>query len=209
MKSVIQFCYAFDNLYATMLHINCGGCMRKILLLSIVLSFLVTPLSVFASKKKHHHEAHAHGVGILNVVFERNQGRIEFKAASEAVLGFEHEAKTENDKKKLKDTIVNFETNMSSMIKFNESLGCVFLKDKIEMISDKEENKNKSKVRRAEHSDFIVHFNVNCKKEVKGSTVTVDFSSWKNLNDLDVTFLIDDIQKSIEIKKKPITLDLK
>ena len=62
---------------------------------------------VFANGKKEHrqHEAHVHGGATLSIAFDQLKGRVEFKAASEGVLGFEHQAKSEKDKKKLNDII--------------------------------------------------------------------------------------------------------
>ncbi len=184
--------------------------MKKVLTIVVLLA----SASAFAGKKKEHrhHEAHVHGGATLSVAFEQLKGKIEFKAASEGVLGFEHEAKSEKDKKKLNETIQKFETSMASMIKFDESLGCVFTKDKVEMVPEKEDHEGKDKdhdKHKGEHSDFIANFSVECKKEIKGTSVTFDFTAIKGIKDLDVTLLIGDLQKSVEIKKKPVTVELK
>ncbi len=200
------------ELSATLLHNKNkkGSRMKKSLVLWLVLASTV----VYAGKKKEHrhHEAHVHGGATLSVAFDQLKGKVEFKAASEGVLGFEHEAKSEKDKKKLSDTIAKFEASISSMIKFDDSAGCVFSKEKIEMLTEKENHDEKEKDReehKGEHSDFVASFAIDCKKEIKGTKVTFDFAPFKGLKDIDVTLLVDDLQKSIEVKRKPVTIDLK
>lgn len=181
---------------------------------SLVLGLILVSTAVYAGKKKEHrhHEAHVHGGATLSIAFDQLKGKVEFKAASEGVLGFEHEAKSEKDKKKLTDTVAKFESSIGSMIKFDESAGCAFTKEKIEMVPEKEDHDEKEKgheEHKGEHSDFIANFSVDCKKEIKGTKVTFDFTSFKGLKDLDVTLLVGDLQKSVEVKRKPVTIELK
>ncbi|MFZ4404633.1 MAG: ZrgA family zinc uptake protein [Pseudobdellovibrionaceae bacterium] len=180
----------------------------------VALFLVLVSTTVYAGKKNEHrhHEAHVHGGATLSIAFDQLKGKVEFKAASEGVLGFEHEAKSEKDKKKLNDTIAKFETSIGSMVKFDESAGCTFVKEKIEMAAKKEENdaeEKEHKEHKGEHSDFIANFSVDCKKDIKSTKVTFDFSQFKGLKDLDVTLLVGDLQKSVEIKRKPVTIELK
>lgn len=184
----------------------------------IAFIFILTSAHFSLAKKKEHrhHESHVHGGATLNIAIDQLKGKVEFKAASEGILGFEHEPKSEKDKKKLNDVIAQFENGIGTMVKFDDTLGCQLTKEKIEMSQDKDEDHekddkakhNKSK-HKGEHSDFIANFNLECKQEVKGSKLVLDFSQFKGLKDLDVTLLIGDLQKSVEIKRKPVTIDLK
>lgn len=180
----------------------------------IIVSILITQTVAYAEKKKEHrhHEAHVHGAATLNIAFDQVQGKIEFKAASEGILGFEHKVKSEKDKKTLNETLVKFESEISKMIKFDDSLGCIITKNNIEMSADNETPKAKTKANKehqGEHSDFVANYSVVCKKAPKGTALTFDFTQFKGLNDLDVTLLIDELQKSVEIKRKPVTVELK
>jgi hypothetical protein len=180
----------------------------------LIASLVFVSLTAAAGKKKEHrhHEAHVHGSATLSIAFDQLKGKIEFKAASEGIVGFEHEAKSDKDKKKLAEVVSTFENSISKMIKFEESLGCVFNKEKIEMRAEANDHDEKSKdhdEHKGEHSDFVANFSVDCKKDVKGSKVTFDFTSFKGLKDLDVTLLIGDLQKSAEVKRKPVTIELK
>lgn len=173
--------------------------------ITIFISALLIAISSFAKVKEHrHHEAHVHGGATLNIVFDQLNGRVEFKAASEGILGFEHQAKSEKDKKKLNEMIAKFETDISKYIQFESSLGCIFSKEKIEMQSEEKEHSE----HQGEHSDFVASYLVNCKKTVSDSKITFDFTSVKGIRDLDVTILAGDLQKAIEVKKKPVTIQL-
>lgn len=182
--------------------------MKKALALVLVL----VGATGYAGKKKEHrqHEAHVHGGATLSIAFDQLKGKAEFKAAAEGVLGFEHEAKSEDDRKKLNETVAKFEASIGSMVKFDEALGCTFVKEKIEIVAKNEQHVEKGNGgHHGEHSDFIANFTVNCKNEIRGAKVVFDFSQFRGIKDIDVTMLVGDLQKSVEVKKKPVTLELK
>jgi hypothetical protein len=168
----------------------------------ILSTVLLFSLSSFAKGKKvhRHHEAHVHGGAILNIAVDQLKGKLEFRAASAGVVGFEHTAKSEKDKKTVSEAISTIEAKISQLIQFDSSLGCVFTKEKIELVPESESSS---------HSDFVAVFNITCTKSVVGSKVTFDFTSMKKIKDLDVTVLADAVQKTAEVKSKPVTLELK
>lgn len=171
-------------------------------------------LSHFAfGKEVRHHEAHVHGSAQLNIAFDGNKGRVEFQSAAEAVLGFEHEAKSAQDKKTLATVISQFENQMNTMVKFDGPANCTWNKDKVAMVKDEEDSHEKHASQKGsvhgEHSDFIAQFQVSCSKSLMGSHVILDFTSFPRIKDLDATFLIGDLQKSVEVKKKVTTVELK
>lgn len=197
--------------------------MKASLALALVFVGLSVSFSVMAGPKKahRHHEAHEHGAATLSIAFDQMKGKIEFKAAAAGVLGFEHQAKSDKDKKALSDLIAKFQSGIGSMIKFEEPAACLFTVEKNEMVPEGE-NTQKSKDGKksphhderhgehsGEHSDFMAQYSVECKNNIKGTKLTLDFTSFKGLKDLDVTILIDDFQKSIEVKGKPVTVELR
>lgn len=175
------------------------------------------------------HGAHVHGAATLAVAFEGLSGRVEFKAASEGVLGFEHEARSEKDKKKVEAVRQIFEKDISKMIQFDFTLGCVWSSDKIqveaEAESDHDHEKEISKSKKTtpakktekshpekhqgEHSDFVANYQVKCSKPILATSLKLDFTRFEHLADIDVTLLVGDIQKSVELKKKPLVVELK
>lgn len=164
--------------------------------LFVILAFV----SLANAKPKQHreHHAHVHGAATLAIAFDGLNGKAELKGAAEALLGFEHEAKTENDKKILAQTILQMENNITQMIQLDPSLKCVFSKDKIEMTKE-----------HGGHADFVANYNIRCEKSPLSTKIKIDFSALARIKDLDVTILVDHLQKSVEIKGTPITIELK
>lgn len=160
---------------------------------------LVLTLNSNAEKKHRHHEAHSHGSAQLNIAFDNMVGKVEFKAAADGIVGFEHQAKSEKDKKELAKAISQFESNISQMVVFESKAQCEFLKEKVEVVSEKDSH----------HSDFIATYQVTCKQNLLGSQLKVDFTSFKRIKDLDVVVMVNDLQKSVEVKLKPVTIELK
>lgn len=177
------------------------------------MKFVLATILVFSSinlfaktKAAHkHHKAHVHGAATLNLAFDGVSGRIEFKAAADGVVGFEHEANSEKDKVKLAEVISKFESRLSQMVIFDQLLECVISIDKTSLVLESKAEKKAH----AQHADFVSHANVVCKKSPLGTKITFDFTAFKALKDIDATILIGDLQKSVEIKNKPLMLELK
>lgn len=150
------------------------------------------------ANKSHHrdHGAHVHGGGALSLAFDGLEGRVEFKSPADSIVGFEHEAKSEKDKKTLAATVQKFEKETSKLVQFDPSCQCTFQKDNVGVQRD------------GEHSDFLAYFDVKCQKPITGTKVTFDFTSFKKLDDLDVTLLVDQVTKTAEIRKQVLTVDL-
>lgn len=177
----------------------------------IVVFFLAGQAFPNKGHKKHReHGAHVHGAAALNIAFDELAGRIEFKGAADGVVGFEHKAKSDQDKKRLQDAIAKFESEIAQMVVFEKSLGCQITKDNVALESQSQEKPAAKKAHKhAEHADFVASFSVICEKSVVGSKVEVDFTNFKRIKDLDITVLVGDIQKSAEAKAKPVVIELK
>ena len=70
-------------------------------------TLLISALGIFAlivdngtAAEQRHAEAHVHGVAEINIVVEGKRVVVEFHTPAEGLMGFEHEAKTEAEKKK-------------------------------------------------------------------------------------------------------------
>lgn len=147
--------------------------------------------------KHREHKAHQHGSGKLAIAFEGAKGEIEFEAAAEGVIGFEHQAKSDKDKKMEADAVALFETKISEMVQFDAALKCQIQKEEIKVH------------REGKHADFEAEFKVTCEKSPEGSTITVDFSSVKKIKSVEITALVGAVQKSATFKKQPVKIELK
>lgn len=179
---------------------------RNFMKLQILATILFLSTSTMAKEKKHEHRehsAHVHGAGTLAIAFDDTKGQVEFKGASEGILGFEHKPKNKKDEKIVADAVSRFENDIGKMIQMDASLGCQFTKEKIGQVSEAGEEGS------GEHSDWAANFTVACAKSPMGTKIIIDFSSFKLLKDIDITILAGSAQKSAEFKKNPVTIELK
>ena len=153
------------------------------------------------NKKGHrHHQAHTHGAGKMSIAFDGLNGRIEFEAAAESILGFEYAAQTDHDKKIVDDAIKTFKQDFSKMVQFDAASGCKIMADKVEQ---------KMESKKSNHSNFVASYNVQCQKTLLNTKVKFNFLSHEHLNDVDVIILVDKLQKNVEITNKESSVDLK
>lgn len=153
----------------------------------------------FAKSEHHEHGAHVHGRGELSVAFDGAKGTIEFRAPGESVVGFEHEAKSAKDKARVAEAFGKLEKRAGEVVKFEASLKCVVTKDKIEAQKDDD----------GPYATIVASYAVTCEKSPKGSKVTfAPATVFPKLKDVDVTLLIDDLQKSAEAGPKGVDVQL-
>lgn len=165
----------------------------------IFLLFGFSALIAFSKEKTRGHSAHAHGAGTLGIAFEGSKGKIDFKIPGESILGFEHTAKSDKDKKRQQDALTKFESKISEMITFDSALNCVISKDKIEVVSES-----------ARHSEVVAGFSIVCARSPVGSEVTFNFrKQFPKIKELDVAVIADNVQKSMEVKTDNSKLSLK
>jgi hypothetical protein len=164
--------------------------------MKFIILLLLLSLNSFSAEHRQH-QAHQHGSATLAIAFENLTGKIEFRAAAEGIVGFEHAAKSEKDKKNLAEVITKFETEIAKLIQFDSGLACQFKKEQVEMITT------------GTHADFLANFSVTCNKSPVDSKLTFDFTAFPKIKDLDVTVLAGNVQKSVEVKTKPLTIEIK
>lgn len=180
----------------------------------MIIPSILLAVSALAKKESHHqhrhqHEAHVHGAAILNIAFDQQIGKLEFKSPAESIVGFEHEAKTPAEIQIKKTAIESFEKNISNYVQFESQLGCTFLKEKIDFEIDSVSKNQNSKNIKGQHSDFIAAFSVKCQNNLTGSKITFNFTEFKKLKEIDATIIVDELQKSIEIKVSELSFELK
>jgi hypothetical protein len=144
------------------------------------------------------HKAHAHGQAQLTMAFDQIQGSAEFETPAEAIVGFEHEAKSAKDLQRKQEAFLKFEKDFPQMLKLDPALKCQFHTDSIEM-----------KTEGGGHADFVASFKIQCEKSPLGTALTLDFSSYKGLKMVKATILAGTIQKSVDVKSKPVRVELK
>lgn len=99
----------------------------------LILALLLATNASAQSKK---HKAHVHGAAKINVVIEGKKATFEFIAPGHDVLGFEHEAKTDEDKKKVETALEKLRNSGETLVKFDEKIACVVSNQKAEVVAE-------------------------------------------------------------------------
>lgn len=165
--------------------------MKKIVLTGL-LSF---GLSLWATEKKIHreHATHEHGAGHLGIAFEGKIGKIEFKIPSESIFGFEHEAKNKKDKALKIQGLATLENKIADMVVFEPQLKCLISKEKIEVKQN------------GKHSETLANYNVVCAQSPLETAIEFNFQKYfQGIKDIDVQVIVDNLQKSTELKGKSV-----
>ncbi len=167
----------------------------------LIIAGILVSLSAHAAEKHEHreHGAHTHGSAELSIAFDSAQGKIEFKSPSDGVIGFEHAIKSASDKRDKDNAFKKLEINISEIISFDKSLKCKILKDKIEIIAESDS-----------HSDTNASFTVNCERSPLGTKIIFYIQKFfPHIKDIDTQIIVDNIQKSAEIKANGTSIELK
>ncbi len=156
-------------------------------------------VSLASQAKPHRHaKAHVHGHAKIDLAFEETKGHFEFEAPADGLLGFEHAPKTEKEKKIFEDLKNQLLNNIKTYVVLDPKLQCVFATPEIKL--DIEEKG---------HADFKADFDIQCVQSPKNTQIKFDFSSFPKLKKINVTVLADELQKSLVLKGKSQSLDLK
>ena len=116
------------------------NCAREIKVALVGLTIGVSCAVALAAEKRHS-EAHVHGVAEINIAVEGSKADVEFRAPAESIMGFEHEAKSESDKKKRDAALRTLQTKMNQMVLFDPKLSCKFSEAKTAVVEEKERHK--------------------------------------------------------------------
>jgi hypothetical protein len=127
-------------------------------------------------------------------------------------MGFEHEAKSESDKKKRDAALKTVQTKMPQMVLFDPKLSCKFSEVKTAVVEEKGEagktqpgkdgHAHKDGKKTAEHREVRATVSVSCDKPLAGSRVKFGVSKlFPALHQTKVQVLGDAKQSGATIKK--------
>jgi hypothetical protein len=171
---------------------------------------LMFSFDVGAAAEKRRHDAHVHGVGEINITVEGTKATVEFRAPAESVMGFEHEAKSESDKKKRDAALEQLRAKGSQMVVFDPKLGCKSSDMKTAIVEAKEESTkaqadkeaHKDQKKTGEHREVHATFAVGCEKPLSGSRVKFGVSKlFRDIQEIKVQVVGDSGQSGATIKR--------
>ena len=163
--------------------------------LSILLVLLFS-VSSYAGKGHRHHKAHSHGEGKLNLATDDNELSIEIVIPGHDIVGFEHKAKTDAQKKKVSDAVKALK-DIGANIELPKSAGCT--PDEVDVEVEAH----------GDHSEFEIEYEYKCKKIGELSFVKVlTFDKFKGMKKLKAQGVTGSGQHSKTLTPKASTFDL-
>jgi hypothetical protein len=183
---------------------------RSNLMLALGFLLLMFSFGIGAAAEKRHRDAHVHGVAEINIAVEGTKATVEFRAPAESVMGFEHEAKSESDKKKRDAALEQLRAKGGQMVVFDPKLGCKSSDMKTAIVETKGESTkaqagkeaHKDPKKSGEHREVHGTFSVACGKPLAGSRVKFGVSKvFRDIQEIKVQVLGDSGQSGATIKK--------
>jgi hypothetical protein len=176
-------------------------------------SFLM--ISSVSALTAEHRDAgkHVHGEGELNIAVEEKTAAIEFRAPGESLYGFEHEAKTDAEKKKQQAALELLKAKFHEMVILDKSLGCKFTSKRVAVVEEgadrgkKEEQKASpgkqgEQKKSPEHREVVAEFSLACEKPLPGTDVRFGFTkAFPSLQELKVQALSGAKQSGATVRK--------
>lgn len=195
---------------------------KSLILLSTVVSFAFIGTTLYAGEKEHReHEKHEHGQGELSVVLDGKELHLEFKATAMDIVGFGHEAKSPEEKKKVEEAIATLQQG-DKVLTIAERSKCVLFKSSAsngheeeehheeEGHHEEEEHHEDEHHEESEHSDFHASYQYTCGSPEKLEKVTVNlFELFPTLEEVDAKLIIAGKQRSMELSHKDSEITMK
>ncbi|MCX6118561.1 MAG: DUF2796 domain-containing protein [Proteobacteria bacterium] len=153
------------------------------------------------------HKAHEHGRAALNVAVEDKKVVFEFESPSESIYGFEHEAKTDEQKKTRDAAVQILKESVDKIFIFESKLGCSVTSNSVEPFvteddHDDHHKKNSKAKHSGEHSEVHAAYTATCKESPAGSQLQVDLVSlFPKLKSIKVQVVGDKSQGSFKLSK--------
>jgi hypothetical protein len=179
---------------------------RKKLTVASLAVFLVVARAGTAAEKRHA-EAHVHGVAEINIVVEGKRVVVELHTPAEGLMGFEHEARTDAEKKKRDAAMKVINDRFNELIVFDRKSGCKLLSVKAEIVrgtdQERKDKTQKPQHREAsgEHSEVQAVYRIECERSPVGTKVTFGVSKiFPDIHELKVQVLTDTKQTGVTVK---------
>ena len=174
--------------------------MRFILFLSVALSYSISTVLAEESRQVDKHE---HGVGELNIAIDGLLAEFEFMLPGADIVGFEYEAKSDEDLAKIENALLVLE-NYENLFSLTKNSKCV-LADLDYHLSGEEHEEHADE---ESHTEFYAKYSFRC-DDIK-QLDKVEFSYFKNFPnsyELEVQFISDIGSNAFEVEAdKPVII---
>ena len=190
--------------------------MRFILSLYVVLSYSISTVLAEESRQVDKHE---HGVGELNIAIDGSLAEFEFMLPGADIVGFEYEAKSDEDLAKIENALLVLE-NYENLFALTKNSKCVLADLDYHLSGEEhdehadEEHDEHADEENEEHADEESHTEFYAKYSFKCDNIKqldkVEFSYFKtfpNSSELEVQFVSDIGSNAFEVEAdKPVII---
>jgi hypothetical protein len=192
--------------------------MRFILSLYVVLSYSISTVLAEESRQVDKHE---HGVGELNIAIDGSLAEFEFMLPGADIVGFEYEAKSDEDLAKIENALLVLE-NYENLFALTKNSKCVLADLDYHLSGEEhdehadEEHDEHADEEHEEHADEESHTEFYAKYSFKCDNIKqldkVEFSYFKtfpNSSELEVQFVSDIGSNAFEVEADKPSIILK
>ena len=159
--------------------------------------FLLTQIIFAHSTKKKSLKSHEHGVGVLNIAQEGNTLLFEFEIPGFDIVGFEYEAKKDEDIKKVENAL-NLMADPKNMVKLSGSGKCKKITNNAKVINE------------GKHSEFISEYKFNCENLSDLKIVYIKyFGKFENSEKLNIKIFGNNKKSAYVINKSKKIISVK
>ena len=149
-----------------------------------------------------HHEAHEHGVGLLNVAVEQNSLHIELESPAMNIVGFEHQPRDEKQHETVEQAVARLKEGEKLFVT-PTAAGCTLQQAEVEsgLLEGHDEHEHQEAGRKEEaHADFVASYRFECRKPEALDSITVKlFATFPATEELQVQLLTGQGQSAMEL----------
>ena len=188
------------------------------------LSILTSVTTAIASETKRDLAAHEHGVGKLNIAFEKGQIAMELEAPGADIVGFEHHAESAEDRKKV-DAAIAVLAKPLDIFKLPADAKCQVKEAKVELHGqDEDEHRGEHAAgekhddhakhdghgeEEAGHTEFHAEYVLACANPSAVTQIEFPyFATFPNAKELEVQMISDKGANGFEVERDEPRLDL-
>ncbi|MBM4299334.1 MAG: DUF2796 domain-containing protein [Deltaproteobacteria bacterium] len=174
---------------------------------SLGLGFLLLAVQALSAAEKRHAHSHVHGTAEMNIVVDGKTVAVEFRSPAEDVIGFEHEAKSDAERKKRDAALDTVKDRFGEMVVFDKKLGCAPGAAEVTVVqtdaAGKEAQQGKGDAKKSgEHREVRARQSFTCQSEPGGSRVRFGVSKlFPRIDQVKVQVLSGAKQAGATIKK--------
>lgn len=181
--------------------------MRKTILTTLITIPFLLGTTAMAQEEKRQLDAHEHGSGTFNIAIEGNKVEIEIEVPGMDIVGFEHEASTDEQKTAI-EKAGKLLLDGFSIFTLPAGAGCKITTRKVGVPGHEENNEHK-KEEGETHSEFHAKFGLECAAIEQLNTIAFPyFGNFSRAKELDVSVITEKAQASFEVTGTSPEIDL-